>query len=159
MLLKTFKDGSFIEYAYGSFDEWCIFLNLNNRRYAPKDVEYFNSLKVYSEVYGVEPLINFFVDVYNYTDATIRYDMFDAIERRCYREFKEHSLELTRIYSILYAGMVAEENKLGAILKKRIKRLGVWQVLCCGKSAYEAANFSRGKGWRELDKLCKSYGF
>lgn len=159
MLLKQFRDGSFIEYTRGSFDDWCIVLNLTDKRYAPKDVEYFSSLKECSKIYGVEKLIKFFVDVYDYTNKCIRYDMFDAIERRCEREFTKHSLELTRVYSIIYAGMVAEENKLNAILGKRIKRLGVWQLLCCGLSAFEAANFSSGKKWRELDKLCKSYGF
>ncbi len=35
-------------------------------------------------------------------------------------------------FNVLYAGMVAEENKENAVLKKRIKRLGMHQVLIDG---------------------------
>ena len=60
---------------------------------------------------------------------------------------------------MIYLGMVAEENKAGAVLKKRIKRLGMYQILFDNMSAYEAANFSRGKKVAELDPLCSSKGF
>ena len=57
------------------------------------------------------------------------------------------------------AGMIAEENKVNMILKKRIKRLGVYQVLMDNFPPSEAANFSKGKGWRELDSIMKAKGF
>lgn len=55
--------------------------------------------------------------------------------------------------------MIAEENKDYAILKKRIKRLGMHQILIEKISPEKASNFSRGRNWRELDKICKEYGF
>jgi len=62
-------------------------------------------------------------------------------------------------FTVIYAGMVAEENKKNAILKKRVKRLGMYQVLIENQSPDFAANFSKGKKWRELDALMKKYGF
>jgi hypothetical protein len=56
-------------------------------------------------------------------------------------------------------GMVSEENYPNTILGKRIKRLGVHQLLFDGMTAEEAANWSRDKPWRELDKASKDWGF
>lgn len=62
--------------------------------------------------------------------------------------------------------MVAEERKrenpkswkLGR-LGKRIKRLGVCNLLYEGREAEQAANFCRGMRYDELDRLCRKYGF
>jgi hypothetical protein len=62
-------------------------------------------------------------------------------------------------FNVLYAGMVAEENKEHALLKKRIKRLGMHQVLLENMEPEKAALFSKGKKWTELDKLMKEKGF
>jgi len=55
--------------------------------------------------------------------------------------------------------MVAEENRENAKLKKRIKRLGIHQVLIEGISPEIAANFSRDKVWIILDGIMKKKGF
>ena len=62
-------------------------------------------------------------------------------------------------FTVIYGGMVAEENKEFAVLKKRIKRLGMHQILIERKDAEYAANFSKGKKWKELDELMKKRGF
>lgn len=67
--------------------------------------------------------------------------------------------EAEAVFSVLYMTMLAEENKQGAILRKRIKRLGVHQVLVEGMSPKIAANYSRGKTSLELAKECWSRGF
>ena len=61
--------------------------------------------------------------------------------------------------NVLYAGMIAEENKKNAILKKRIKRLGMYQVLIEQMPPEQAAVFSKGKKWKELDQLMATKGF
>jgi hypothetical protein len=68
-------------------------------------------------------------------------------------------LEQEEVYVTLYMGMVAEEAKTGTRLGKRIKRLGVHQVLLERLEPEMAANFSRGKPWYELAYLCQSKGF
>lgn len=64
-----------------------------------------------------------------------------------------------RWFNVLYAGMIAEENKENTILKKRIKRLGVHQVLIDNVSPGETAVFSKGKKWKELDEIMRLKGF
>lgn len=50
--------------------------------------------------------------------------------------------------------MIAEENKAGTVLGKRIKRLGVHQVLLENISPRIAANFSRGMRAKEIIGEC-----
>jgi hypothetical protein len=61
--------------------------------------------------------------------------------------------------TVIYAGMIAEENKQFAVLKKRVKRLGMHQVLLENMAPAVAANFSKGKKWRELDQIMRPKGF
>lgn len=62
-------------------------------------------------------------------------------------------------FTVIYAGMIAEENKEKAILKKRVKRLGMHQLLVENETQDFAANFSKGKKWRSLDAIMKKHGF
>lgn len=121
MILTTFEDKSFLEFASGSFDDWCVFVVTPINRYAPKDTEYFERLVFYANKYSAESLYKFFVDVYDYTTKDINPMMFDAIKRRCLRDYKEDALELSIIFSILYASMIAEENKAFTKLRKEDK--------------------------------------
>ena len=55
--------------------------------------------------------------------------------------------------------MIAERNKRYAVLRERIKRLGMYQILILKYTSGDAANFSKGKKAKDLDKICKDYGF
>lgn len=74
-----------------------------------------------------------------------------------YRE--EHKLDFDIWYTVLYLAMIAEENKKFTKLGKRVKRLGLHQVLFDGLLPIEAANYSKGKRWQELSKDCEVRGF
>ena len=121
MLLTTFSDNSYLEFASGSFDDWCVFMVTPSGRYAPRDTDYFARLVHYASKYSAESIYKFFVDVYDYTSKTINPIMFDAIKRRCLKHYKEDVLELSVIFSILYASMIAEENKENTRLRKEDK--------------------------------------
>ena len=69
------------------------------------------------------------------------------------------ALEFSKIFSILYMGMLAEENKAHTRLGKRIKRLGMHKLLIENESVDTAANFMRKMKWYEIDSLCRSRGF
>jgi hypothetical protein len=73
--------------------------------------------------------------------------------------YSNHVEEADIWFTVIYAGMIAEENKANAVLKKRIKRLGMYQLMIQNINPEVAANFSKGKNWRELDVLMKQYGF
>ena len=62
-------------------------------------------------------------------------------------------------FSIIYMGMVAEENKAFTKLGKRVKRLGVHQVLVDKLNYNDAASFSRGKKWYDISEECNQKGF
>ena len=61
----------------------------------------------------------------------------------------------TKKYDLCICLDSADEKRLG----KRIKRLGIHELLVEGKSVSDAANFMRGMGWREIDSICRGYGF
>lgn len=157
--LNSFSNGGFIEFDSGCFDGWCVFVTLPGRqRFAPTDVLYFARLKEIGETFGPQKIYDDFVVIYNRTTKNVDPKVFDLILAlsRFYNEFAE---EMELWLSVIYAGMIAEENKEKAILKKRIKRLGVHQVLIDNILPEKAAVFSKGKKWKELDEIMKSKGF
>ena len=175
----TFSDGSFLEFAQGKFDDWCIYLTRPNQKsYAPRDEIYFAELLQYGNKHGARQIYDDFISIYDLSDWELKDDVFQHIHDIS-QKFGEDSLELEILYSILYMGMVAENNKKFTVLKKRVKRLGVHQVLVDGMPPHEAANFSKKYLWQKnpqkmaiwnamgdnvpfwkvLDRECVSRGF
>ncbi len=158
-VVTTFADGSYLEYDKGSFDDWCVYLSRpNETRFAPKDYQYFRRLHEYSLKHGARKLYDDFVSIYDKTTKNRSDDVFNYI-KEISKTYGSDEIRVAIDFSIIYMGMVAEENKAFTRLGKRVKRLGVYQVLIDGLDYNTAANFSRGKKWRELDEICKSKGF
>lgn len=158
-LIKTFEDGSFLEYDRGTFDDWCVYLTRPDaERYAPRDFQYFQRLIQYGEEYGEDKVYDDFVSIYEMTTKQVEDEVLDEIEEIA-EDYGDDSLDVAIDFTIIYLGMIAEENKRFTKLGKRVKRLGVYQILMEGKSYKEAADFSRGMGWRDIDSLCKERGF
>jgi hypothetical protein len=159
VLIKTFSDGSELTFDEGAFDQWCVYLKRPGQtRYAPKDVEYFGRLVKLGQLYGAQKVYDDFVAIYNQTTATIETPVLENMEKIA-GSYPSYHLEIEILFAILYAGMVAEENKQNAILKKRIKRLGMYQILMEKLEPETAANFSKEKKWKELDRICCERGF
>lgn len=159
-IIKQLVNNRQVIFDSGSFDDWCVYLvEENGSKKAPFDVEYFADLKNISEHYEPDKIYNDFVEIYNKTSKIIDQNILSLIDRlvSAYRE--EHQALVEQWFVVIYAGMIAEENKRNAILKKRIKRLGMHQTLKLGYEPKIAANFSKGKKWRELDEIMKSLGF
>jgi len=157
--IKTISDGSIIEFDKGSFDEWCVYISGKHIiKYAPRDVHYFNLLIYFGKIYCYQRIYNDFVKFYEPTNADLNPKILNEITSIA-KSYGENSIEIDLWFTVIYAGMVAEENKKRAILKKRIKRLGMYQILIEMKSAEYAANFSKGKKWKELDAIMQSFGF
>lgn len=159
VLIKTFSDGSELTFDEGMFDQWCVYLKRPGQpRYAPKDVEYFGRLVKLGQLYGEQKVYDDFVAVYNQTTASVETQVLETIAKIA-GSYPAYHLEIEILFAILYAGMVAEENKEKAILKKRIKRLGMYQILIERLDPGAAANFSKEKKWKELDRICSERGF
>ena len=157
--VTDFSDGSYLEYARGSFDEWCVYLSRpNTERYAPRDYQYFQRLVNYASKYGKDAIYQDFVSIYNKTTKDLDNSTIQYIKDMT-SKYGADALNIAIDFTIIYMGMIAEENKENAILGKRVKRLGVYQTIYDELSPDEAANFSRGKKWRELDAICRGRGF
>ena len=90
------------------------------------------------------------VSVYDYDDD-MAYSVIQDVDKN-YRQNTEHW------WSVFYKTMVAEERKENSILGKRIKRLGVYNVLYDKFSPKYTANYMKGMYWEDLDKLMEERG-
>lgn len=158
-LIKNVQERNIVEFDRGTFDDWCVFLTRPAQlRYAPKDTEYFSFFIDLASRHGTLKVYNDFIRIYNSTKTSIDEPILKLITQIA-NTYNGEAEEVDIWFTIIYSGMVAEENKQYAILKKRVKRLGIHQILFNVLSPYEAANFARGKKWRELDVIMKSLGF
>lgn len=178
-IIQKFDDGSYLEFDQGQFDQWCIYLETSKKerydnwcvqsmnRFAPKDEKYFDSISKYAKVHSKNKVYSDFVKIYDCTQSTIETDVLELISKIS-KNYGNDSTEIEILFCILYAGMVAEENKQYSVLGKRVKRLGIHQLLIDEKPlcAKDAANFSRGKKVHRfvgdvipLNIECKNRGF
>lgn len=157
--IKLINNCILIEFDKGSFDSWCVFLTRPDMpRYAPKDTEYFSFLKEISCNYGSKKVYSDFKKIYHKTTSLVNPDTLSLITKIA-ESYVTDALETNVWLTVIYAGMVAEENKENAILKKRVKRLGIYQLLFEDFTPEEAASYSKGKTWKDLDETMWEKGF
>lgn len=143
--------GNRLVMGQGNFDNYCVYVERHDGTYfAPTDEWYFDRMSKWVDKEGS---YSRFCQVYDMTTDQIDKKVWNTIE------VIATSAEEALILGILYLGMYAEENKDGAILKKRIKRLGVHQLLLEGYTAKKAANFSRKQKVEYLTLQCHERGF
>jgi hypothetical protein len=152
-------EGTIIEFDKGSFDDWCVYLQKpDGERYAPTDERVFKVLENAGNEVGPENIYSDFVKIYEPTDKEINPEIVQLIGELV-KKYRRAIFDLQIGYSILYGGMVAEENKEGAVLGKRMKRLGMHQLLVDGMTPEECATFSRGQIASVLDGIMRTKGF
>jgi hypothetical protein len=160
MLIKNLRNNRCAVFDQGGFDQWCVYIvESNGSKTPPHDTTYFADLKKISHYYPNNKIYDDFVRIYDQTTKQIDENVLTLIDSIVATYSIEHQTIIEQWFVAIYGGMIAEENKAGAILKKRIKRLGIYQVLVLNMSPTVAANFSRGKKVAELSPLMKSYGF
>jgi hypothetical protein len=154
-----FDDGSVLEYARGSFDNWCVYLERPGiERKPPKDVDYFNQLKSLKDKHGKERVYADFVEIYEKTTRDFEESIIESI-RNLSERYPDEIIDVQILFVTLYMAMVAEENKRFTKLGKKIKRLGVHQIINLDYDSHQAANFSKGMPWREIQSICEKNGF
>ena len=159
-VVKLFPDGTFLEYDWGSFDEWCVYLTRPSEGRKPlRDTDYFRVMEVMAVKYGKDRIYADYVSVYDMSGKQVEDAVLEHITRLASRYEPEDILRMDILYTTLYMTMVAEENKANAPLGRRIKRLGIHILLHEGSGVEYAAHFMRGKKWRDLDQLCSARGF
>lgn len=158
-IIKVFSDGSLLEFDQGKIDEYCVYLTRpGQRRHAPKDTDYFTSLRQFSLIHTPKRIYDDFVKVYNKTNVNLDPQTLHLIESIS-RDYGKDSLQIEILLTILYAGMIAEENKERKVLGKRLKRLGMHQLLIENLPPSKAASFSIGKHVPDLKPECERRGF
>lgn len=159
-IIKKFSDGSYLEYARGKFDDWCVYLTSSegNRR-PPSDTGYFQQIKTLARKYGAERIYEDYVSIYDQTGKQIDNQVLEHISRIAGGYAPEDALPVDVLFTILYMAMIAEEMKANTRLGRRIKRLGIYYLLYENASVAYAANFMRGMGWRDIARLCEERGF
>jgi hypothetical protein len=159
-LIKILQNNRSVIFDTGKFDDWCVYVvEANGSKRAPFDATYFSDLQMISNNYSNNKVYLDFVSIYNFTNKNIVIDVLTLIDQIVSSYNEPHRIILEQWFTVLYAGMIAEENKQFAILKKRVKRLGMYQVLILNMPPNDAAKFSYGKKWRELDAIMTPYGF
>lgn len=120
------------------------------------DKEYLAWIKRMGNRYDNDSVYNDFVRLYDAVEYD--YDFNNIIG--LINELDSHYHNQTqKWWVVFYMTMIAEEHKEGAILGKRIKRLGVYNVLFDGYSAEYTAHYMKDMSWIELDKLMSVRGF
>lgn len=159
-LVKKLRKDRSVVFDKGGFDDWCVFVvEFNGMAMPPRDIEYFSELQQIARHYTEHKLYNDFVQIYTRTNHIITPEVLTLIDELTLTYQPQHQEKMEQWFTVLYAGMIAEENKENAILKKRVKRLGMHQVLILNHAPESAANFSKGKKWRELDVVMRELGF
>jgi len=159
ILITTFPDGSALSFDQGRFDDWCVYVSVpNGTRFAPTDREYFADLQRLAAAHGATKIYRHFVAIYELTNQELNPHVLALIENQS-QEYGADALKIRRLLSIMYAGMVAEENRAHTRLGKRVKRLGLHQTLLERLPAHIAANFSKGKRWQAIARECVQRGF
>lgn len=152
-------DGGYLYYSKGRFDDWCVYeIDENGVKSILKDIDYFNEFQELSSFIDSDRLYNDFVKVYNITGDNIKEEDVTYIQN-IVKQYDEYAERMFRLYSILYMAMIAEQNKKNTKLGKRIKRLGMYNLLVLDNDPEYCANFMKQMGWREIDKLCIEGGF
>lgn len=159
-LIKKLQNNRKVIFDSGKFDDWCVYVvESDGSKTAPLDTTYFTEFKIITTHYQNNKVYNDFVAIYNYTNSYVDIETTALIDALLITYNVQHRAIMEQWLTVIYAGMIAEENKQNAILKKRIKRLGMHQVLIDNIAPIVAANFSKGKPWRELDAIMRLKGF
>lgn len=152
-------NGKKIGFESGKFDEWQVnVVNENGSRKAPLDIDYFNELLILRDLIGVDKTYKLFLNIYDKVDKNVNNEVINFINSIS-EEYKQYEIELNLLLMTLYYTMIAEENRKYTRLGKKIKRLGVHQVLIENLSVRVAANYSKGLGWRDIEQECRNRGF
>jgi len=149
-------NGFHLGFVKGNFDDYCVQVSKNGYNYRWfRDDEYFRWIKKLSEKYGVEQVYEDFVYVYDNVWVGVDSKYANKIVRivdNNYREPTQHW------WGLFYMTMLAEEYKENAILGKRIKHLGVYNVLIDEYKISYVVKYMRGKPWEYLDDECYKRG-
>lgn len=152
------ETGYKIFFAKGNFDSWCVYVKYlpsKSDLWVPLDREYFLWIRNLANKYGYDEVYNDFKRVYEDVDEDFNPERCLFV---CMEIDKNYQEDTSYWWIIFYMTMVAECKKKNTKLKKRIKNLGVYNILFDKWDIDYVTTYMRNKGWRELDILMKERG-
>lgn len=157
--IKRLRNGTVFSYGMGSYDEWCVYeSNPEVRAKRVGDYDYFKKIRELGEIYGRAEVFEDFYDVYENTGADVNNKTLSYISRFCEKYHDDYD-KAEYAFCLLYMSMVSEMNKEYSRLGKRVKGLGIHQLLFQKMKIHDIANFTKGKKWFEVAAACEQYGF
>lgn len=156
MLFLIDNNKTCIYFDKGKFDKYCVYINGRNKfRYAPTDDVYFNWIRILAKQYGNLQVWNDFCTIYDIVDTGETENEVLSIIKNIDLHYNDDTILW---WLIFYMTMLAECKKENTILKKRIKKLGVYNILFDEYSIDYIIKYMKGKNWRYLDDLMKERG-
>lgn len=145
-----------IYFDEGKFDKYCVYINGRGKfRYAPTDDVYFTWIKNLAYTYGVTQVWDDFCEVYDIVDTGENNREVFALVNDIDMHYNDDTVLW---WLIFYMTMLAECKKENTILKKGIKKLGVYNVLIDEWDIEYVITYMRGKNWRTLNELMEERG-
>lgn len=143
-----------IYFAQGKFDKYCVYhIDDKGKKSIPLDEHYLKWIKDLANKYGTDKVYKDFLRIYEITDENFKEKECKKLINTIDTHYPQE--DTTYWWTIFYMTMVAECKKKYAILKKRIKHLGVYNTLFDNYDIAYITTYMRNKKWQELDKLMK----
>ena len=156
MLFLIDNNKTCIYFDKGKFDKYCVYINGRNKfRYAPTDDVYFNWIRILAKQYGNFQVWNDFCTIYDIVDTGETENEVLSIIKNIDLHYNDDTILW---WLIFYMTMRAECKIENTILKKRIKKLGVYNILFDEYPIDYIIKYMKGKNWRYLDDLMKERG-
>lgn len=158
-VIKIFSNGQSLVSDSGRFDSWCMFIqNSDGTRKPPRDADIFFNLVELGKNFGTQKVYMDIKEIFDLTRKQIDLSLLNHIYLLS-QSYGESQVKVEILYSTLYVMFIAEENKDGTKLGKRIKLLGIHQILKENIDPETAANFTVRMPWKNISKLCEGRGF
>ncbi|MCQ2375608.1 MAG: hypothetical protein MJ069_06905 [Salinivirgaceae bacterium] len=110
------------------------------------------------DIFGGQRLYDTFVTIYDRLSTRIDEDVLRYIYMESL-QYPKHQMEFDMLMTIFYASMVADEDHPSAMMKKRIKRLSVHQLLIENANCVDIDRFNSSHNWAEIEEMCSNLGF
>lgn len=157
IMLREYSEGIKVCFNNGMFDSYMVTVN----GYPIRDSEFLELFKSYDLPELVWSAILEISAQINKNDTNLSTFQTPTVNLQITHRIAQGRLKVSEpiLFDTYAACLIAEEQKQGTKLGKRIKLLAAYQVLFEDYTPEKAARFSTGKGWKDLDNLCKEREF
>jgi hypothetical protein len=159
-LKVEFSNRQRIEFRQGKFDSWCVYVvHGSGSEKNPLDKELFQELITFGSICGNFRIYTEIIQVYTLSRKDIEREVLNKIVEISNRHEIKNIESIKILYTKFYYAFVAEENRARTVLGKRVKMLGIYQIMLENFSPEDTANFSKGMTGKAIADLCTVRGF